>query len=83
MCAPYPHQTSGDWQPSANVESAREALRHAPSFFLEPRPDWRARAFQSLFYDLDAVLVNMAAGVPHFKENAPPSDPTVGLGLGS
>ena len=59
-----PHQ---DWQPSANVESAREALRHVQRFLLDLRNkevttplDSRARTFQAPLCDLDAVLSNMA-----------------------
>ena len=37
--------------------------------------------------DLPAVQVDFAmkgiTGVPHLQENAPPSDPTVGIRLGS
>jgi hypothetical protein len=56
-----PHTTGyAEWQPTPNVESAREALRHLQRFLLELRHDEPARAYQATLTHLDAELTKCA-----------------------
>lgn len=60
MGVPQAQLVHGEWQPSPNVESAREALRHVQRFLLELRPDSHARVFQAPLCHLDSLLSTMA-----------------------